>query len=230
MKIIVYLKLLKGINWWPAVLLAGVTFVGLALGAYVYVFHDGTPGPLVAPRYRTSHEIRQEPDELSEVRRAAASVEPEAQDIVVSTQGVGNMPPLPQLSEVVWYINEARLASGVAPVTEDNLLDKSAALKVADMVARNYWAHDPPNGSGPWATIKEVGYPYSYIGENLAYGHYGTTSPEKAIVQSWLNSKGHRANMLEPRFKDIGIAIQKAAYYHGHKDVYVIVTQYGVRR
>jgi uncharacterized protein YkwD len=69
-----------------------------------------------------------------------------------------------------------------------------------------------------------------YIGENLAYGQYRGSTPEAAIVQSWLSSKGHKANMLDPRFKDIGIAIQMATSYNGRKNVYVIVTQYGTKR
>lgn len=126
----------------------------------------------------------------------------------------------PQASDVIKQINDYRTANGLSPVSENGSLDKSATAKLSDMIARNYWSHNEPNGTEPWVFIKQAGYNYRYAGENLWYGKNNTT------VTDWINSPTHKAVMLDGRYTDVGIAIQKAANYNGNSNVYVVVTHY----
>lgn len=143
--------------------------------------------------------------------------------LTVSNQPTGNISlgnEAPQAERIIEQINNTRKANGVSPVSRNSLLDQSSVSKLSDMVSRNYWAHNAPNGTEPWVFIQQTGYKYRYAGENLWYGH--RDSP----VADWLISPTHKAVMLDARYTEIGIAIQKASSYNGEQNVYVIVTHY----
>lgn len=142
------------------------------------------------------------------------------------TISIGNIPPV--TTKLLDEINNARTSNGVSPVTEDPLLDQSAQLKLDDMITRNYWAHNTPDGTEPWVFFKRVGYPYREAGENLEYGQY-RYQPEQSMVHDWLISPTHRENLLAIRYANIGIAFRKVASFNGEQNVYVIVTHYGTR-
>ena len=82
-------------------------------------------------------------------------------------------------------------------------MSEAASQKAADMFAKNYWAHNSPNGTTPWVFIKSSGYDYLYAGENLARGFTSSTD----VIDAWMQSPGHRENMLSPNYKDIGLAV-----------------------
>ena len=86
---------------------------------------------------------------------------------------------------------------------EDSVLDKAAQEKGADMMARNYWAHNAPDGTTPWHFFNEVGYSYRYAGENLARDF----TQSEDIVDAWIASSSHRENLLSQRYEDIGVAV-----------------------
>jgi uncharacterized protein YkwD len=127
----------------------------------------------------------------------------------------------PQLSELLEQINNTRAANGVPAVTENKLLDQSATAKASDMIARNYWAHNAPDGTEPWVFIHQAGYKFQNAGENLWNGHNDT------VISDWLQSPTHKAVMLDAHYTEIGIAIQKADNYNGQQNVYLVVTHYG---
>lgn len=127
----------------------------------------------------------------------------------------------PRLTEILKQINDTRAANGVSSVTESEILDRSAAAKANDMINKNYWSHNAPDGTEPWVFIRQAGYRYHDAGENLWNGHNAYT-----VTSDWLNSPTHKAVMLDARYTEIGIAIQKATSYIGQKDVYVVVTHY----
>ena len=68
---------------------------------------------------------------------------------------------------------------------------------------RRYWAHESPDGRSPFTWLEPNGYTFHYAGENLATG-FDTT---EVLVEGWMESPGHRANILSPHFEDCGIAI-----------------------
>ena len=109
-------------------------------------------------------------------------------------------------SDIVRETNEARAAFNLPPLKEHYALDIAAAEKLNDMVNDGYFAHVAPDGTTPWHWIKKNQYGYISAGENLALGFI---DPEDA-VNGWLDSASHRDNLLDPDYKDIGVAVGRA--------------------
>ncbi len=100
--------------------------------------------------------------------------------------------------------NQERSARGVAPLQENTALNQAAALKADHMFAQDYWAHFAPDGTSPWYFFNQVGYKYAWAGENLARDF----STSAGVIAGWMASTGHRDNMLNPNFSDVGIGIK----------------------
>ncbi|GAA4081050.1 sigma-70 family RNA polymerase sigma factor [Streptomyces shaanxiensis] len=111
--------------------------------------------------------------------------------------------PTDTVGQVVALVNKERSAAGCGPLAEDALLNKAAQGHSADMAARGFFDHTNPDGEDPGQRITEAGYRWSTYGENIAQGQQ---TPE-AVMESWMNSPGHRANILNCSFKDIGVGI-----------------------
>lgn len=101
-------------------------------------------------------------------------------------------------------INVERRASGLQAVSFNNLLNQAAYNKSHDMLTRNYFAHTAPDGKSDLDFIKASGYPYQAVGINLAMGSFKSADD---LVQAWMNSPGHRKNILADFGKEIGIGI-----------------------
>lgn len=99
--------------------------------------------------------------------------------------------------------NEARRNHNLDGLKLDEKLNRAAQLKAEDMLAKQYWAHDSPDGTKPWQWLADVGYNYSEAGENLALNFYTA----EATMTAWLNSTEHRDNILEPGYTDVGFAV-----------------------
>ena len=91
-------------------------------------------------------------------------------------------------------MNRRRSAHGLEPLELDRRLNLAAADRAADMFALGYFDHVSPDGRSPFLKVTGRGYSYRAVGENLAAG-YGTA---EAIVDGWMRSPGHRANILSP--------------------------------
>jgi uncharacterized protein YkwD len=107
-------------------------------------------------------------------------------------------------------LNAERDERGLRPLKRNQRLARAADRHVEDMVKHRYFAHDSRDGSRFSERIKDTGYlngPGSWVvGENLAWGA-GTSGSAAAIVKAWMASPGHRANVLNGRFRDIGIGL-----------------------
>jgi len=103
-------------------------------------------------------------------------------------------------------INAQRARAGLQPLTENLLLQRAAELHSLDMAARDFFEHQNPDGVQPDARIVRQGYPPILVGENLAWGETVKSSPA-VIVSMWMKSPGHRANILEPGYREIGIGM-----------------------
>jgi len=103
-------------------------------------------------------------------------------------------------------INKERRKQKVPVLLEARRLVKAAGGHSRDMVRREYFAHDSPEGKGPGDRIAATGYRFSTWGENIAWGggKFGTPA---SIVRSWMGSPGHRANILNDAFKQSGLGI-----------------------
>ena len=110
---------------------------------------------------------------------------------------------------VVAVTNAERTAQGLSSLTLNTKLSNAAAAKLADMFAKQYFAHEAPDGTIPSDWVDGAGYTYRLTGENLALGDF---SGDTDLVTAWMNSPGHRANILKPEYTEIGVAVGKGMY------------------
>ncbi len=129
------------------------------------------------------------------------------------------------ISGLVSQTNTQRSANGAAALTNNGQLNAAAQSKANDMATRNYWSHNTPEGSPPWIFVSAQGYSYQKIGENLAAGF----SDEAATINGWMNSAGHRANMLDTNFTEVGFGFANNANYTsaGGGPMTIVVAFYG---
>ncbi|WP_326763170.1 CAP domain-containing protein [Streptomyces phaeochromogenes] len=104
-------------------------------------------------------------------------------------------------AEVVTLTNAERARAGLRPLAVDTLLTNAAQAHSADMVARAFYSHTSPDGSEPWHRAAAAGSTRRTIGENIACGQRSAAE----VVQGWMDSPGHRANILKPAFTHIGV-------------------------
>lgn len=102
---------------------------------------------------------------------------------------------------VIDLTNAERQKNGLPALKKDANLMKSAQAKSVDMYENNYFAHESPSGESPFDLMKKHGVTYRTAGENIAQGH---TTPE-SVVTAWMNSPGHRDNILNADFTHIGV-------------------------
>lgn len=113
--------------------------------------------------------------------------------------------------------NESRLAFNEKPLVRSPVLDRAASMKAEDMATVGYFAHDSPSGVTPWHWFREAGYSFLYAGENLAINFIDADE----VMKAWLLSPTHRANLLDVKFKEIGMATVSGVYKDG-PSIYVV--------
>ncbi len=113
--------------------------------------------------------------------------------------------PSDTVDQVVALVNKERAAAGCGPLAEDPQLQKAAQAHSDDMAARHFFDHTNPDGADPGQRITAAGYRWSTYGENIAQGQQTAA----AVMNSWMNSPGHRANILNCSFKDIGVGVHR---------------------
>ena len=111
--------------------------------------------------------------------------------------------------QVIILTNQERINNGCEPLVMDDRLQLAAEGHSQDMAINDFFSHTAPDGTTPWDRIHEEGYYYSMAGENIAAGY---PSPE-SVVQAWMSSDGHRGNILNCGFTDIGVG-----YYYLKND------------
>lgn len=108
---------------------------------------------------------------------------------------------------VINLVNKERAANGLSALQEDSDLDKVATLKSEDMAKLNYFSHTSPTYGSPFDMLSQFGISYKAAGENIAMGQ---PTPE-SVMNAWMNSEGHRANILNSNYTHIGVGIAKNA-------------------
>lgn len=110
---------------------------------------------------------------------------------------------------VVDLVNQERTSRGLKPLQIDGKLSKVARLKSEDMRDNNYFSHHSPKYGSPFDMMKKFGIQYSYAGENIAAGQ---PTPQE-VMKSWMNSPGHRANILSSNYTHIGVGYVEGGSY-----------------
>lgn len=123
---------------------------------------------------------------------------------------------------VINQTNNERIAQGLSPLSENLKLNASAEAKVDDMFAKQYFEHVSPSGVGVDNLAQNVGYAYIVVGENLALGNFANN---QALVTAWMNSPGHRANILNTRFEEIGVSVKRGMF--DGREVWLGVQEFG---
>jgi hypothetical protein len=120
-------------------------------------------------------------------------------------------------SNIISLTNQSRSEFNLSSLTENTALDEAAQTKANDMLARGYFSHNTPDGKTPWTFIEASGYSYLSAGENLAVNFTEAENVETA----WMNSPGHKANILNKNFEEIGIGISQGEF-EGHSAIFVV--------
>lgn len=113
------------------------------------------------------------------------------------------------LEGILAATNNHRKEQGLPPLQENSLLNAAAQQKVEDMFTQQYFEHESPDGRGPADVVEAAGYSYITVGENLALGSFES---DNALVQAWMDSPGHRANILSDKFQELGIAVGEGEF------------------
>jgi uncharacterized protein YkwD len=115
-------------------------------------------------------------------------------------------------------MNRERAAHGLGPLRLEPRLSLAAEDRVQDMMRKRYFDHVSPDGISPFSWVKARGYRYRMVGENLALGYRGSAS----VVNGWMNSPGHRENILQSGFDEVGIAFADASPQRGYRGPLVV--------
>lgn len=128
-------------------------------------------------------------------------------------------------SNIIYFTNQERVARELRPLKYNSQLSKSAQAKGTDMIRYNYFAHESPEPTHHNFSyfIDQQNYQFIRISENLAMGEF-TTAQE--VVTAWMNSPGHRANILYANYRDIGVSISQKKNKNGENDI-IIVQHFG---
>jgi uncharacterized protein YkwD len=107
------------------------------------------------------------------------------------------------VENVLRVMNQYRAAAGVPPLATDDRLRAAADDRMRHMEEVGYWSHESPDGMTPFVWVRMRAYDFRKVGENLAAG-FDTAG---LLVQAWMESPGHRANVLSPDYQDCGLSI-----------------------
>lgn len=113
------------------------------------------------------------------------------------------------IQEVVNIVNQERSRAGLSPLRIHSQLNAAAQAHSDDMVRNNFMGHTGSDGSSMGDRIRRNGYNFRTAGENVAAGQ---SSPQD-VMRSWMNSPGHRQNILNPNFRDIGVGCAHGGSY-----------------
>lgn len=112
-------------------------------------------------------------------------------------------------AQVLKLVNEYRVQYGLAELTLDSSLSRVAQAKAQDMKDNNYFSHNSPTYGTPFEMMQSFGVTYKTAGENIAMGY----SSPAAVVEGWMNSEGHRANILNGSFTKMGLGYVSSGNY-----------------
>jgi uncharacterized protein YkwD len=164
-----------------------------------------TPGPLIPPP----------PSSKAPTMTSAASSTGIAVPQVASPDAL-------TAKDVIVLTNAERAKEHLSPLSTDDRLSRMAEAKAKDMIDRQYFAHMSPTGVDVVGLSLKFGYDYLNIGENLALGDFVSS---RDVVTGWMNSPGHRANIMNTSYHAIGVAAMKGSYQG--KVVWYAVQEFG---
>ncbi|MGW0465266.1 sigma-70 family RNA polymerase sigma factor [Streptomyces sp. NPDC003027] len=164
---------------------------------------SATPSPSVpaghakSPSATASRPPKPSPPKAPATRTTPAAPRPK------SANTTGEPASDPTAQQVIDLANAERAEAGCGPLTANPLLAEAARRHSGDMAARDFFDHTNPDGDGPGERVTAAGYRWATYGENIAKGQ---RTPAQ-VMEDWMNSPGHRANILNCSFEEIGIGL-----------------------
>lgn len=129
------------------------------------------------------------------------------------------------VDDVIDATNKERVKAGLMPLSTNPKLLATATSKNADMITYQYFEHTSPSGKTVSDLGREAKYDYVVMGENLALGNFDSA---EELLNAWMNSPGHRANILNENYQEIGVSVIKDTYQG--KEVWFAVQHFGTTR
>ena len=185
-----------------------------ALAGSVLAAKSNSPIILVNPSASVLHpEVKRFLNQLKEVKSnikmtffgGPVAIPTELERLVIQEGGYMYHDFRTMEDEVLELVNQERYKRGLEPLCKNDTLTILAELKSQDMTNDNYFSHQSPTYGSPVDMLNFFGVSYKTWGENIAYGQ----STAKEVMESWMNSSGHRANILKENFREIGIGAAK---------------------
>lgn len=139
---------------------------------------------------------------VEEIRKAVSSPPPLRSEGKARSSQLGS-------EKIVFWTNLERSDENTPSLEESSRLKMAAALKIKDMFEKQYFQHVSPDGLDAASLAKKSGYEFLLVGENLALGNF---IDEKDLVKAWMSSPGHRKNILDSKFTEIGVAASKGTF------------------
>jgi len=140
---------------------------------------------------------------------------PQADHFARATAGVRDLDRV--RAEMLARVNDARKRQKVVPLRSNARLDLTAQRHAEDMLARGYFAHKSPEGKTVADRARAAGYDWQTVGENIAEGQFTVDE----VMDTWLHSPGHRRNILDPDFKELGVGLALGRSGRSYRIVWV---------
>lgn len=185
----------------------GIVLIVLAIVVFVLVF---TNMPKLFDFFKKGN--NEDYAVLRKVEHSGNSVLPSVSREVLSRESI------------VTLTNNARAMNGLSPLKENQLLNSIAELRAQDMLEKQYFAHVSPTGQQASDIAQGVGYAYKIIAENLGSGDFYTN---QKIIDGWMQSPGHRMNILSTETEDIGAAVLTGKFKGA--ETYIAVQIFGLQ-
>jgi uncharacterized protein YkwD len=147
---------------------------------------------------------------------------PEADHFARGTSGLADLEKI--RAEMLARVNAVRKKAGAPALRSNTGLDQAAQRHAQDMLARDYFAHESPEGKTVRERARAAGYDWRRIGENIAEGQFSVDE----VMATWMNSPGHRRNILDPAFKELGVGLALGRSGKSHQVVWA--QAFGTRR
>ncbi len=156
-----------------------------------------------------------------------------ASTVRVAACGGGTIPLTTAESRILSMHNQARTANGLPKLCVHRILTKAARSHSQEMINKDYFAHESFNGETDKARVERFGYTFSgfsftKFGENIYRGS-GTSGTARSAFTWWMNSPGHRTNILDRQFREVGIGV-RTGDYQGQAGTSMYTVDFGVRR
>jgi len=162
---------------------------------------QGTDKPVQKPVEKP--EADNAPTDEPETENDSESIIPPEQNEKPDNQGnnsvSGSVENAAFVNEVIRLVNIERNKAGLASLSTDTSLNKASSTRAKEIVKS--FSHTRPDGRSCFTALSDIGYSYSSAGENIAYGQ----SSPASVVNAWMNSEGHRANILSAKYTKIGV-------------------------